>query len=84
MGRRRGACLARLQVTTSGRSPGQRGHPCRVLTCAGRRRRLISQVAEEIWLVSDGTVKRWTNGIEAYKEHLKATHEALSQRQDLA
>lgn len=39
--------------------------------------RLISQVAQEIWMVGDDTVKRWPGTIEEYKEHLKAQHEHL-------
>lgn len=38
--------------------------------------RLISQVAEEIWIVGDNTVKRWNGSISEYKEHLKKLHEA--------
>jgi hypothetical protein len=34
----------------------------------------MPQVAEEIWVVEDKTVNKWQGGIEAYKEHLKATH----------
>lgn len=32
------------------------------------------QVAEEIWVVENKGVTKWRGGIEAYKEHLKATH----------
>ncbi len=39
--------------------------------------RLISQVAEEIWVVGNNTVSKWPGSIEEYKEHLKATHAAL-------
>lgn len=39
--------------------------------------RLISQVAQEIWIVGDNTVKRWNGTIAEYKEHLKSLHEAL-------
>ena len=35
---------------------------------------LMPQVAEEIWVVEDKTVSKWQGGIEAYKEHPKATH----------
>lgn len=45
--------------------------------------RLISQVANEIWEVADGAVRRWNGSIQEYKAHLKARHEALSKRQDL-
>lgn len=41
--------------------------------------RLISQVATEIWVVGDNTVKKWQGTIAEYKEHLKATHEALNE-----
>jgi len=34
--------------------------------------RLISQVAEEIWVCEKGAVTKWTGGIHNYKEHLKA------------
>ncbi|KAG8306266.1 ATP-binding cassette sub- F member 2 [Homalodisca vitripennis] len=33
--------------------------------------RLISQVAEEIWVCEKGTVTKWQGGIQEYKEHLK-------------
>lgn len=33
--------------------------------------RLISQVAEEIWVCEKGTVTKWQGGIHEYKEHLK-------------
>ena len=39
--------------------------------------RLISQVAQEIWVVGNNTVSKWPGSIEEYKEHLKATHAAL-------
>ena len=32
------------------------------------------QVAEEIWVVENKGVTKWRGGIEAYKEHLRATH----------
>ena len=38
--------------------------------------RLISQVAEEIWIVGENTVQRWNGSISEYKEHLKKLHEA--------
>ena len=44
--------------------------------------RLISQVAEKIWICNHG-VTEWPGSIEEYKLHLKATHEALSKRDDL-
>ncbi|GLH13841.1 hypothetical protein R5R35_002327 [Gryllus longicercus] len=34
--------------------------------------RLISQVAEEIWVCENQAVTKWQGGIESYKEHLKA------------
>uniref|UniRef100_A0A171B6Z7 ATP-binding cassette sub-family F member 2 n=1 Tax=Triatoma infestans TaxID=30076 RepID=A0A171B6Z7_TRIIF len=34
--------------------------------------RLISQVAEEIWVCEKGTVTKWPGGIQDYKEHLKS------------
>lgn len=34
--------------------------------------RLISQVAQEIWVCEKGTVTKWQGGIQGYKEHLKA------------
>ena len=40
--------------------------------------RLISQVAEEIWIVGNNTVKRWEGTIEEYKAHLKGLHESLN------
>lgn len=46
--------------------------------------RLISQVANEIWTVADGTVTRWEGDIVAYKNHLRKTNEELMKRQDLA
>jgi ATP-binding cassette subfamily F protein 2 len=45
--------------------------------------RLISQVAHEIWVVDKNTVSKWPGDIVSYKEHLKATHAALSKREDL-
>lgn len=33
--------------------------------------RLISQVAEEIWVCEKGTVTKWQGGILKYKDHLK-------------
>jgi ATP-binding cassette subfamily F protein 2 len=33
--------------------------------------RLIGQVAKEIWVVADGTVKRWEGDIQGYKAFLK-------------
>ncbi|XP_050420082.1 ATP-binding cassette sub-family F member 2 [Adelges cooleyi] len=33
--------------------------------------RLISQVAEEIWICENGSVTKWQSGILDYKEHLK-------------
>ena len=33
--------------------------------------RLISQVAKEIWVVADGTIKRWEGDIQGYKAYLK-------------
>eukprot|EP01024_Parvocaulis_polyphysoides_P001034 TRINITY_DN10283_c0_g1_i3.p3 TRINITY_DN10283_c0_g1~~TRINITY_DN10283_c0_g1_i3.p3 ORF type:complete len:167 (-),score=12.67 TRINITY_DN10283_c0_g1_i3:385-885(-) len=46
--------------------------------------RLISQVANEIWEVKGGKVSVWKDDIISYKNHLRATHAALSQRDDLA
>ena len=37
------------------------------------------QVAEEIWVVGDNTVSKWPGSIEEYKEHLRATHVALTE-----
>lgn len=34
--------------------------------------RLISQVAEEIWVCEKGTVTKWKGDILSYKEHLKS------------
>lgn len=34
--------------------------------------RLIGQVAKEIWLCDQKTVKKWQGGIQSYKEHLKS------------
>jgi ATP-binding cassette subfamily F protein 2 len=45
--------------------------------------RLISQVAQEIWVVGDNTVTKWQGTIEEYKEHLKATHEALNESKNV-
>ena len=39
----------------------------------------VLQVAEEIWVVGDNTVSKWDGTIEAYKEHLRATHVALAE-----
>ena len=36
--------------------------------------RLISQVAQEIWEVANGAVKRWNGDIVSYKEHLRQKH----------
>ena len=41
--------------------------------------RLISQVAQEIWVVENKAVTRWPGSISDYKEHLKATHAALEE-----
>lgn len=41
--------------------------------------RLISQVANEIWIVGDNTVKRWDGDITEYKEHLKKIHESYEE-----
>jgi len=46
--------------------------------------RLIGQVCNEIWEVKGGEVKKWEGDILGYKKHLKASHEALSKRNDLA
>jgi ATP-binding cassette, subfamily F, member 2 len=46
--------------------------------------RLISQVAEEIWVVADGAVKKWGGDILSFKAHLKKTHTALQKRTDMA
>lgn len=46
--------------------------------------RLISQVANEIWVVDKGTVSRWGGDIVSYKEHLRKSHAALNKRDDLA
>ena len=40
--------------------------------------RLISQVAEEIWIVGDNPVQRWNGSITEYKAHLKKLHESTS------
>ena len=40
--------------------------------------RLISQVANEIWVVEGGKVDKWPGSITDYKAHLKKTHDALS------
>lgn len=42
-----------------------------------------AQVCNEIWEVGHGEVRRWKGDIQAYKEHLRATHEALNNRKDL-
>ena len=44
---------------------------------------LPSQVANEIWEVKGGAVTKWKGDIVGYKQHLKATHEALQKRTDL-
>ncbi len=41
------------------------------------------QVCNEIWEVGHGEVRRWKGDIQAYKEHLRTTHEALNNRKDL-
>jgi len=41
------------------------------------------QVAHEILVVEGGKVQRWNGDIQSYKQHLKATNEALSKRKDL-
>jgi len=41
--------------------------------------RLIGQVAQEIWVVADGTVAKWPGTILSYKAHLKKTHAALAE-----
>ena len=41
--------------------------------------RLIGQVAQEIWVVADGTVAKWPGSILSYKAHLKKTHAALAE-----
>jgi len=46
--------------------------------------RLISQVANEIWVVDKGTVSKWNGDIVSYKAHLRASHAALTKRDDLA
>lgn len=33
--------------------------------------RLISQVAEEIWVCQNETITKWPGTIESYKEHLR-------------
>jgi ATP-binding cassette subfamily F protein 2 len=40
-------------------------------------------VANEIWEVKGGAVTKWKGDIVGYKQHLKATHEALQKRADL-
>ncbi|KAG2489307.1 hypothetical protein HYH03_012139 [Edaphochlamys debaryana] len=45
--------------------------------------RLIGQVANEIWEVGAGQVRKWQGDIQSYKAHLKSTHEALISRKDL-
>jgi ATP-binding cassette subfamily F protein 2 len=42
-----------------------------------------SQVANEIWEVKGGAVTKWQGDILSYKQHLKATHDALMNRKDL-
>ena len=46
--------------------------------------RLISQVANEIWVVDKGTVAKWNGDIISYKNHLRKSHAALKSREDLA
>jgi hypothetical protein len=41
------------------------------------------QVAHEIWVVGNNTVSKWPGTIEEYKEHLKASHEALIHSKEL-
>jgi len=36
--------------------------------------RLISQVAEEIWMCENRKVKKWTGDILEYKNHLRQLH----------
>eukprot|EP00916_Digyalum_oweni_P019737 GHVL01032934.1.p1 GENE.GHVL01032934.1~~GHVL01032934.1.p1 ORF type:complete len:604 (-),score=91.32 GHVL01032934.1:208-2019(-) len=45
--------------------------------------RLISQVAQEIWLVKDNNVEKWPGSIEDYKSHLVATSQALKKKKKL-
>lgn len=45
--------------------------------------RLISQVANEIWTVADGTVTKWDGDIIQYKDYLRQRSAALENRQDL-
>jgi ATP-binding cassette subfamily F protein 2 len=45
--------------------------------------RLISQVANEIWTVADGTVTKWNGDIIQYKDYLRQRSAALQSRQDL-
>merc|ERR1712065_52889 len=42
--------------------------------------RLLSQVAEEIWIADSQTLVRWEGDIVAYKEHLRAEVEAEQAR----
>lgn len=46
--------------------------------------RLISQVANEIWTVADGTVTKWDGDIIQYKDYLRQRSAALENRQDLS
>lgn len=59
-----------------------------MLSCEGLEQRLSGfclawQVAQEIWVVGNNTVSKWQGTIEEYKEHLKATHEALHQKETM-
>ncbi|KAI7846313.1 hypothetical protein COHA_000150 [Chlorella ohadii] len=45
--------------------------------------RLISQVANEIWVVDKGTVQKWDGDIVSYKQHLRQQHAALAKRDDM-
>jgi ATP-binding cassette subfamily F protein 2 len=45
--------------------------------------RLISQVANEIWVVDKGTVSKWDGDIVSYKSHLRKSLAALNKRDDL-
>lgn len=45
--------------------------------------RLISQVANEIWVVDKGTVSTWNGDIVSYKRHLRNSLAALNKREDL-
>lgn len=40
--------------------------------------RLISQVANEIWVVDKGTVSKWNGDILSYKQMLRASVQAAS------